>query len=204
MSFKKKQIVVIHGGDSFVKYEDYIAYLKNCEVMLDDFKAKKDWKSSLEKELGDDFELLLPRMPNGFNARYEEWKIWFERMSSFLSDGVVFIGHSLGGIFLAKYLAENELVQKIKAVLLVGAPFDDAGGEESLKEFVLTSSLEKFNKQGGKIYLFHSEDDSVVPFGELAKYKKSLGRAEIKVFKDRQHFNQESFPEIIEIIKGLY
>jgi hypothetical protein len=199
----KKQIVAIHGGRSFDTHEEYIFYLKHHEVNLDKFKFKKDWKDSLEKELGDGFEVLLPRMPNGFNARYEEWKIWFERMSPFLNDGVVLIGHSLGGIFLAKYLAENELTQKIRAVLLVGAPFDDAGGEESLKNFKLPQSLEKFDKQRGKIYLFHSEDDPVVPFGELGKYQKSLSNAEIKVFKDRQHFNQESFPEIIDVIKGL-
>ncbi|EKE20593.1 MAG: hypothetical protein ACD_7C00516G0002 [uncultured bacterium] len=83
----QKQIVYIHGGDSFDSHEDYIKYLKETEFSLDWFVQKKKWKTSLAEELGDEFQILMPDMPNKFNAVYEEWKIWFEKMMPFINDG---------------------------------------------------------------------------------------------------------------------
>ena len=152
--------------------------------------------------LGEKYDVLLPRMPNGKNARYAEWKIWFERLIPFISDDAIFIGHSLGGIFLAKYFSENIFPKKIKAIILIAAPFDDASGE-SLTDFKLPSSLSKLTENSGLIYLFHSKDDPTVPFEQLEKYKKSLPNAKFMIFEDREHFNQGTFPEIIELIKKL-
>ncbi|MBI4153645.1 alpha/beta hydrolase [Candidatus Woesebacteria bacterium] len=198
-----QQVIVVHGGTTFDTYKDYISFLKNREISLDKLKSSGDWKNTLAEELGENFEVLLPRMPNGTNARYKEWKIWFERIIPFLKKDVILIGHSLGGIFLAKHLYENTFPVKIKATILVAAPFDDADSGESLSGFKLPSSLKKFSEQGGVIYLIQSKDDPVVGFGELGKYKKALPNARSIVLNSREHFNQESFPEIIELIRRL-
>jgi uncharacterized protein len=198
----KQQVIVIHGGTTFETYEEYISYLKNKEIILEKLRLQKDWKNTLTQNLGDNFDVLLPRMPNGTNARYEEWKLWFERIIPFFTKNVILIGHSLGGIFLAKYLSENNLSKKIKATILIAAPFDDANGE-SLVDFKLPPTLTKFAENGGMIFLFHSKDDSTVPFEQLAKYKKALPNAKTITFDNREHFNQETFPEIIELIKTL-
>ena len=58
--------------------------------------------------------LYKARLQYRTNARYEEWKIWFERMIPFLNDNVILVGHSLGGIFFVKYLSENLLPIKSK------------------------------------------------------------------------------------------
>lgn len=199
----KQQIVIIHGGDTFDTYNDYLFFLENREVDLDRLRLQKDWKDTLPGELGESFDVLSPRMPNGTNARYKEWKIWFERIIPFINKDVIFIGHSLGGIFLAKYFSENTFPVKIKATILVAAPFDDEDSGESLSDFKLQSSLKKFSEQGGVIYLIQSKDDTVVSFGELGKYKQALPNAETMIFDDREHFNQESFPEIIKLIKDI-
>lgn len=198
----KKQVAVIHGGDAFDTYEKYLDSLINRQVDSQKFKAHQQWQSSLDKELGEDFEIFIPRMPNPDNAHYPEWKIWFEKMIPFISDEVILIGRSLGGIFLAKYLSENICPKKIKTVVLIGAPFD-VGSRESLGDFTLSASLEKFSGQVEKIYLIFSQDDPVVPFTQLGKYRKALPNSEEIIFTDRQHFNQESFPEIIELIKKI-
>jgi predicted alpha/beta hydrolase family esterase len=123
-----------------------------------------------------------------------------------MEDNLILIGHSLGGIFLAKYLSEENLPKKIKAVFLVAAPYELRGNGESqrnLSEFKLPVSLDKFKEQGGEIFLYHSKDDPVVPFSEVEKYQAALLNAKTVIFEDRGHFNQEQFPEIIEAIKGL-
>ena len=81
--------------------------------------------------------------------------------------------------------------------MLVATPFDDENSEESLSDFVLPASLEKITEQADKIYLFHSKDDPVVPFAQANKYKTALPNSEIIVFTDRQHFNQEYFPNLL-------
>ena len=200
----KKQVVIIHGGTTFDTYKKYIAFLKKRKISLDKLlRPHQGWKNTLQKELGENFEVLRPRMPNGTNARYKEWKIWFERIILFLGKEVILLGHSLGGVFLAKYLSETDFPVKIKATILVAAPFDDSDRKESLTDFKLPASLKKFAKQGGEIYLIQSKDDPSVPFEQLEKYKQALPSVKTMIFDDREHFNQETFPEIIQLIKQL-
>lgn len=195
----KKQIIVIHGGDTFDSYEDYLKYLIEWEVSKS-MLTSKGWKSSLQAELGEGYEVLLPKMPNEFNCKYLEWKIWFEKFIPFFNEEIILVGYSLGGIFLAKYLAENTLVITIKAVFLIAAPFDDVD-TASLADFTLPSSLEIMEKQVTHIYLFQSQDDPVVPFEELAKYQAKLPSAQTRIFTDKGHFNQENFPELVDEIQ---
>jgi len=198
----KKQVVVIHGGDTFETYDEYVAFLKSFLIESVDYFNRWRWKDSLQEKLGDDFEVIAPKMPNKWNAKYSEWKIWFDKLVPFLNDNVIFVGHSLGGIFLAKYLSENKFPKIIKATFLVAAPYDAVDSEYTLADFVLLNDLKLFQKQGGRIFLFQSKDDPVVPFADLEKYKKQLPTAECVVFEDRGHFGQEEFPELVEMIKS--
>lgn len=197
----KKQVIVIHGADSFDSPEKFLASLKNCEVSLESFLPKKeDWKNSLPQELGEEFEVLVPRMPNKQNARYVEWEIWFERMFPYIRDNVILVGHSMGGIFLAKYLSENIFPKIIAGLLLVAPPHNKT---EDIGNFALNGSLENVAKQCGNIHLFFSQDDPIVPFSEMERYQKDLPEAQAHIFADRGHFKQEHFPEIVEEIKKI-
>lgn len=199
----KQQVLVIHGGTSFDTYEDYIEFIKTRELTLEKLKQCEDWKASLPKELGERFEVLSPKMPNGTNARYDEWCLWLQRCIEFLQDDAILVGHSLGGIFLAKYISQHPFPKRIQATLLVAAPFDGCSTDESLTDFALPHSLEQFAQQGGEIYLIQSKDDPVVPFEEVEKYQQALPDAQQMIFEDRQHFNQETFPELVELLFNL-
>lgn len=199
----KQQVFVIHGGTSFDTYEDYLDFIRTRDLDLEKLRHRFDWKVSLQAELGDTYDVLQPKMPNGTNVRYQEWCIWFERCASLLEDDVILIGHSLGGIFLAKYLSENIFGKRIKATILVAAPYGDTDTVESLREFMLPQSLEKFQVQGGPIYLLQSKDDPVVPYVQVEEYQRALPSAHTKIFDDKGHFNQEEFPELVELVKSL-
>lgn len=195
------QIWVIHGGETFSTYERFINHLR--EVVLDISKFNKHgWKSRLQGNLGDMHEVLLPKMPNPDNAKYIEWKIWFEKFIPYVQGGAVLIGSSLGGVFLAKYLAEEAFPKKIKAVFLVAPPYDDNNNPD-LADFAPPKNLGKFIQQSGHIFLYHSKDDPVVAFAELAKYQRALPNATVRIFEDRGHFNQKVFPELAQDIKSL-
>ena len=115
----KQQVFYIHGGNAFSDYQDYISYLKTREIRdLPSSERTKKWSSTLAEDLGENFEVFTPAMPNKQSAKYQEWKIWFERHFEYLSDNLILIGGSLGGYFLAKYLVENDLPFKLKTTLL--------------------------------------------------------------------------------------
>ncbi len=198
----KKQVILIHGGTTFDRYKEYLSFLKKQKIDLERFRQEK-WANSLRVKLGRRFDVLLARMPNPANAKYEEWKILFRKIAPKLKNNVILIGHSLGGIFLAKYLSENKFPKKIRATILIAPPYDDKNMEESLGDFKLPKSLKRLEKQGGRIFLYHSEDDKVVPFAHLEKYKKVLPSATVRKFKKREHFSQASFPELVRDIKLL-
>lgn len=197
----KQQIVVIHGGTAFDNYDDYLGYLNNQEIYLDRLRGVRNWKENLQENLGNDFDVILANMPNKQNAKYVEWAIYFNKLVSLLDDDLILIGHSLGGIFLAKFLSENILPKKIKKLILVSAPFDGVNEDESLGDFELSNNLEKVTNQCQKIILVHSKDDNVVPYEEVLKYKDKLSKAVLMTFENKDHFSQESFPEMLKIIK---
>lgn len=199
----KQQVIVIHGGTTFDTYEQYFSYLKTKEIDPERLRQQKSWKNSLPETLGENYDCLFPQMPNGTNAKYKEWKLWFERLIPYFDDDLILIGHSLGGIFLAKYLSENKFPKKIKATILISPPFDDANGGETLSDFKLSDDLSRFSENSPLIYLVQSKDDPTVPFEQHEKYVKALPTAKEMVFEDRQHFNTETFPEITQLIKSL-
>jgi len=198
----KKQIIVIHGGGSYHTYKKYIVALRDYKLDFERLK-RKDWKENLAEKLGDDFEVILPKMPNSMNARYKEWEIMFNKLLPFLNDNVILIGHSLGGIFLVKYLSKNQFPKNIKATFLVATPYGEKSVNYSLCSFSLPKSLTKFQQQGGKIFIYYSKDDPIVPLSDFNKYKKALPKARGVIFKDRGHFIGPKFAELIKDIKSI-
>ena len=191
----KRQIFFIHGAESFSKYDDFLHYLKTAP--LDPFKEpSKRWTHTLREDLGEAFEVFMPQMPNKQNAKYEEWKLWFERHFSFLHDGVILVGWSQGGYFFVKYLIENNVPFAIRALYLIAAPYANISsdnGEDGGDFQFDTTRVGELAKKVGKIKLFHSTDDPVVPYRHAEFYKEALSDAELVTFEDRSHFLQEEF-----------
>lgn len=199
----KQQIMIIHGGDVWETYEQYLIFLREKTIDFNRHGLRQlDWKQNLQNDLGDSFEVIYPDMPSMRNAKYEEWKIWFEKFMPYINDGIILVGGSLGAIFLAKYLSENTFPKKIKAVFLLAGPYSD-NSLNILYDFSLTKPLKSFQAQVKQIYLYHSKDDEVVPFTELEKYQKELPNSIVRVFEGKGHFNAEHIPELVEDIKHI-
>lgn len=193
-----RQVLVIHGGNSFSSYEAYRAYLDAKELNYHKLTHPTGWKERLSLVLTDT-DVLYPPMPNSLNSVYDEWKIYFEKLLPLLGNDVQLVGHSLGAMFLAKYLDSNRLKQPVRRLMLIAGAFDDETNED-LGSFKVTSAR-NLPKSAIEIHLFHSKDDPVVPFTELAKFQTDLPDAVSHVFEDRQHFSDATFPELLEILK---
>lgn len=197
----KKQILIIHGGDTFKTKGEYMKFLRNFEVNIERYTTEKtDWKPWLRKELVKSHVVITPAMPNKTNAQYKEWKMWMDKLLPFLKDEVILIGHSLGGAFVAKYLSENKFPVKISGVFLVAAVFDKDTDGYDLASFKLPKKL---NLQTENIHLYHSKDDPVVPFSDVYLYKEAIPKAKIHALNNRKHINQETFKELLKDIKSF-
>lgn len=198
---EKIQILIIHGGMTFKNKKDYLHYLKTRKISL---HKKPSWVDDfLAKNLGANFEIIKPRMPLQDNAKYAEWKIHFERYIPKLRNNVILIGSSLGGIFLAKYLAENKFPKRVLSTYLICPPYDNTLPKEDLVGgFILKNDLSLLEKNSKNLYLMFSKDDEVVPVSHAEKFRKKLKSAKIIIYKSKNgHFKISQFPEIIKLIK---
>ncbi|MEK7134325.1 MAG: alpha/beta fold hydrolase [Patescibacteria group bacterium] len=197
---KKTQILFIHGGMTFKSRKDYIQYLKTRDISL---VKKKRWHGDyMDQKLGKRCEIIRPMMPIAENAKYEDWKIYFERYIPHLRHGVILIGGSLGGIFLAKYLSEHTFPKRIRSIYLVCPPFDNSlPGEDLVGGFILQKNLSRLEKSARRLTLLFSKNDDVVPPAHAEKYARKLKHANIIIYKHiKGHFQIEKFPEIVRMI----
>jgi predicted alpha/beta hydrolase family esterase len=197
-----QQIIVIHGGTTFEEYDKYLESLSTKKLNIDRFVYKPMWRELLQDNLGDDFQVLTPSMPNKSNARYSEWKIWFEHLSSLFTDNCILVGHSLGAIFLAKYLSENTINVTVKATILIAAPYND-NSQEDLGDFKITSLSDKLSEQAGKLVFFHGMDDPVISSNDFEQYRKQLPSAEFIIKPAPDHFMRVEFLELVSLLKKL-
>ncbi|MEK7639224.1 MAG: alpha/beta hydrolase [Patescibacteria group bacterium] len=204
----KQQVFYIHGADSFTDYNKFLEYLLTIPIRdLPDAEPIIRWSKTLREDLGGNFEVFTPTMPNKQNAKYLEWKIWFERHFEYLHDGIILVGASQGGYFLAKYLVENSFPFDVKALFLLAAPFErrpeDESGEDGGDFEFDTSRVGELQKKAEKIVIMHSKDDPVVSFSHGEKYAAAIPQAEFITFENKNHFLIEKFPELLEKIRTV-
>ena len=202
----KKQVFYIHGGSAYGSYDDFLEHLKNCELRSPQGIKNDFWPNRLREDLGDECEVFMVSMPNSQNAKYQEWKIWFERHFLYLKDNVILIGWSQGALFLEKYLSEHETPFSIAQLHLVAPPvmyFKAPDGEDGADFNVALEALPLLANRADAIEIWHSEDDFVVPFEHGQKLHELLPDANFNTFTDRNHFLIEEFPELVAKIKAI-
>lgn len=193
----RRQVCIIGGGRTYYSHNEFRIWLKELDLDYDRLFYGTDWKSWLAQQLTD-FDVLQPQMPNKLEADFQDWSTYFFKVEAFLSPEAILIGHSLGAIFLAKYLSSGS-VKKYRQIILVAPPYDDEA-KESLASFKVESSVSALADVSDKIDLIFSRDDPVVDFAEVVKYRRDLPNARVHVFDDHGHFNQPEFLELLDII----
>lgn len=185
---------------TFTKKKDYLDYLRNRNIFL---QRPKSWFENLHDYFGPQYQIIKPRMPLQDNAKYSDWKIHFERHIPLLQDNVIFVGLSLGGVFLAKYLSEHTFPKKILATYLIAPPYDNTlTGYKLVGGFTLPSNLSLLEKNSKHLYLLFSKDDDVIPISHIQKYRAKLKTVNIIVYEDKNgHFKIPQFPQLAEMIK---
>lgn len=204
---RKQEVILVGGGDSYSKREDFLQALRTQDMYdLPVDEPYKSWKGYLISALEETHIFYVPVMPNKQNAHYDEWQIWFERHLAVTKGDLILIGHSLGAMFLAKYLIENEINRKIKALFLMAGPcgsYEDGTGNDCADFQFEPADLKVLNDKVQSIVIMHSQDDFCVPYEHALKYKAELPEAELVTFEDKNHFLVEELPELVEKIREV-
>lgn len=206
---KKQQVLYIHGGESFENHDDFLERLRTATLWhipgQSEYGSGKKWTSTLAEDLGDEYEVILPPMPNKQNAKYEEWKIWFERHFDFLNEEAIVIGCSLGAMFLAKYFSEESTKFAPKAIVLMAGAYALPGfSDKDCGDFLVAlEQVRSVVQKTEKIVVMHSKDDFCVPYEHGVALSKAIPEAEFVAFEDKNHFLIEEFPELIQLIKEI-
>ena len=198
-----KQLLFVHGWNLLENDDELIKAIESREI--NPFEEKKRRRMTMEKYLPE-FQVIKPEMPNKDMARYKVWKCYFEKHLPFLNgDEIVLIWHSLWALFLLKYVGENKLPFKIRQLHIISPVFNSEWLNEwdnYLWDFEYNPEILKtIAEKAENIRIWHSKDDKVVPFNHSEKIVQFIPWVHFEIFQDRGHFNQETFPELIEKIK---
>jgi len=186
------KLIFIHGGEVFKNDKQYLDYLLSRELEVFESKESiKKWKEELFEKLSlRGWKILVPQMPCKENAKYELWKTYFEKFTGELDKSSALVGHSLGASFLLQYFQENELGHFAQLHLVAPAYNLNAGG------FVHKENFSLLEKQFDKIFIYHSQDDPVVPFEDSKTLASFIPKAEFIQFQNKGHFLLGASPEI--------
>jgi uncharacterized protein len=178
----KKHVLFIHGAGEG-------AYAEDGKLA-----------ASLQKELGADYEVIYPKMPNADAPEYPLWKAEIEKATA-LDGSMIYAGHSLGASLLLKYLSEAD-VQNAAGIFLIATPYWDADDWE-VDEYALQESFASTLPAGTPIHFYHSADDEWVPFSHLALYRAKLPQATFHEFDGRGHQFKDDLSEVAADIASL-
>lgn len=153
------------------------------------YREDEKLADSLRQTLGADYDVRYPRMPDEDNAPYEQWKQHVETELITMSGPVILVGHSVGASILAKCLTEIDIDRPVAGIFLMSTPFwgGDGWQYEGYQQLELPNDFAARLPQDAPVFLYHSQDDEIVPFRHLALYARLLPKATARAFESGGH-----------------
>lgn len=160
----------------------------------------------LRRALGDGYDLAYPAMADEGNAPYEAWKQQIEAELARAQGSVVLAGHSVGASMLLKILADTVTTHRIAGIfLLLATPFWGGDGwlYDGYEELELPADMAHRLPSSVPVFLYHCQDDEVVPFDHLALHARLLPEAEIRGLPKGGHQFDNDLSPIATDIRNL-
>jgi len=153
------------------------------------YKEDQLLAQNLQKELGTDFNVIYPKMPDEANAPYSAWKQLIQEKIDTSLEPIVLVGHSMGASELAKILTEIKTKTPIAGIFLLAAPFWGSEGwlYEGYKELELPKNAAALFPKEAKVFLYQARDDEIAPFEHVALYAKTLPQATVREINKGGH-----------------
>jgi uncharacterized protein len=180
----RKQVLFIQGGGKGAYEED------------------KKLANSLQNELGGEYQVSYPQMPNEENPEDQPWMTQIAKELDSLDDNVTLVGHSAGGAVLLKYLLKKNVAKSVTGIFLISIPYWEPQDEQG-EAYTLHEGFASKLPKGVPVFLYHSRDDEWVPFAHLARYAEKIPQAIIREFDGQGHQFNNDLSEVAADIKSL-
>jgi predicted alpha/beta hydrolase family esterase len=157
---------------------------------------------SLGRELGPDYEIRYPRMPNEADPKYARWSAAIKKEFGRLDNGAILVGHSMGGTILINTLVHEPPDLALSGILLLAAPFVGQGGWPS-EDIEPMSGLGKRLPARTPVYVYHGSEDETAPLEHAGLYAKAIPRAVVRRLAGRDHQLNNDMSEVAADIRRL-
>ncbi len=165
-----------------------------------------DWDSklvdSLRHELGSDYEVRYPRMPDEGDPDFGRWVAALEEELGKLDEGAVLVGHSFGGTVIALGLSRGPPAQRLAGVFLIAPPFFGEGGWDS-EEVTFGPDLGGRLPSTTPVRLYQGDQDTDVPPAHLNLYARAIPQAMARKLAARDHQLNDDLSEVAADIREL-
>jgi predicted alpha/beta hydrolase family esterase len=166
-------------------------------------EGSSDLVAWLKKTLGQGYQLIHPEMPNPDAPDYSRSKGTLEKELAWVMDEVIFVGHSLGGSVLLKYLSEERFDKPVAGIFLISAPFWGGDKDWQSEPFKLAKNFPQKLPPLRRLFLYHSKNDPIVPFAHAILYSAKLPEAILRPLNGDDHEFSNGLPELAEDIRAL-
>jgi pimeloyl-ACP methyl ester carboxylesterase len=168
--------------------------------------AHDEWDAklvgSLRRELGPQYEIHYPRMPNEATPAYTAWKAALKPELEALGDRAILIGHSIGGTILVNALAEQRSKRSFAGIFLIAAPFVGPGGWPS-NDIAPMRDLGARLPKDLPVFLYHGAKDGTAPVVHADLYQAAIPQADVCKLEGRDHQLNNDLSEIAADIRAL-
>ena len=168
--------------------------------------AHDEWDNHLVdrlgRELGPDYEIRYPRMPDEADPKYAHWKAAIKQEFGRLDDGAILVGHSVGGTILINTVAEERPDLALSGIFLLAAPFVGESGWPS-EDIKPMSDLGTRLPAQTPVVLYHGSEDDTAPFEHVALYARAIPTAVVRRLNGRDHQLNNDMSEVAVDIRRL-
>ena len=169
----------------------------------------KNWIPWLKKELSKrKINCIVPNFPSPYKQDYESWsKILKSYLEiGYITENTTFITHSLGGIFIAKFLIRNNA--RIKKLITLSLFNQKKKKENNLlydSFYIDNKELKTLKNCCFERICIYSDNDPYVPINEAENFANTI-KAKKVLIEQAGHFNEKSgyteFKELLNYVNN--
>ena len=161
------------------------------------------------------YEVLTPHLPYIVgNNEFQGYDLWKQIMmvyakAGLINEDTIFIGHSLGPVFIYRFLYETKI--KVKAVISVSGKNNNwlnirAFDDYNFDFYCDWSILKEASKYAKYRYAYYSDCDPYIPLINCKKFANATQSEEILI-KNGGHINAaagyKKFPQLLPLIRKI-